>query len=464
MLAYLGSHRGVPQANGAAAPVASDRAERSDRQDPRPGPAAVATRPPPRPRGVDELLELAVQLVSERTGYPPEMLDPDVHVEAALGIDSIKFMEVAGALQRAALPAGSTVDGLGEELSATRTLRGLAELIAGAAGANGRPEAPDGEAEVPRSVPVAVDLPTPSLRAVPADGVILITDDEGGVGPCLAKLVRAEGAEAACVGAADLVEASSVKALLARVRRENRRVRCVVHLMPLRQAPPVADMGPAAWRARLREDALALLHLTQGAACDLRSGGADDPGIVFSATSLGGAVAADGGARAVQPAQGAVAGYLKTLALEWPEVRARVIDFDPHTPAAQVAERLLAELRHDEDAVEVGYTADRRVTLAAHAAPLGESKPALDPDAVMLVIGGARGITAQAVRGLARRGRPTIYMFSHRDASRGTHRTLDGYASPRAVGAGGGARRAVCTVEHMAEWRDVHRWLLGRLT
>jgi phosphopantetheine--protein transferase-like protein len=40
------------------------------------------------------------RLVSEKTGYPTEMLDPTLNLEADLGIDSIKRVEILGALQQ----------------------------------------------------------------------------------------------------------------------------------------------------------------------------------------------------------------------------------------------------------------------------------------------------------------------------------------------------------------------------
>ena len=46
-----------------------------------------------------------LQIVSERTGYPTEMLDLDLNIEADLGIDSIKRVEILGAFQRVWAPA-----------------------------------------------------------------------------------------------------------------------------------------------------------------------------------------------------------------------------------------------------------------------------------------------------------------------------------------------------------------------
>jgi acyl carrier protein len=37
--------------------------------------------------------------VSDKTGYPPEMLEVDMDMEADLGIDSIKKVEIMGAMR-----------------------------------------------------------------------------------------------------------------------------------------------------------------------------------------------------------------------------------------------------------------------------------------------------------------------------------------------------------------------------
>jgi len=65
-----------------------------------------------------------LRLVSEKTGYPLEMLDLTLNLEADLGIDSIKRVEVLGALQR-------EMGGLeSEELEEAAGLRTLQEMIA----------------------------------------------------------------------------------------------------------------------------------------------------------------------------------------------------------------------------------------------------------------------------------------------------------------------------------------------
>lgn len=70
------------------------------------------------------LAETLLGIVSDKTGYPAEMLDVDMDLEADLGIDSIKRVEILGALQDAHpdLPDVEP-EALGE-------LRTLAEILA----------------------------------------------------------------------------------------------------------------------------------------------------------------------------------------------------------------------------------------------------------------------------------------------------------------------------------------------
>src|SRR5579883_1469034 len=64
-------------------------------------PAPPAAQPLPRERDyARELLAIA----GERTGYPPEMLNLDAGIEADLGIDSIKRVEILSAFQRLCTP------------------------------------------------------------------------------------------------------------------------------------------------------------------------------------------------------------------------------------------------------------------------------------------------------------------------------------------------------------------------
>ena len=61
--------------------------------------APEAAEPRPRRSGRESIAERLVAIVRERTGYPAEMLGLDLDLEADLGIDSIKRVEILGTLR-----------------------------------------------------------------------------------------------------------------------------------------------------------------------------------------------------------------------------------------------------------------------------------------------------------------------------------------------------------------------------
>ncbi len=83
------------------------------------------------------------------------------------------------------------------------------------------------------------------------------------------------------------------------------------------------------------------------------------------ATRMDGAAGFEGGG---SPVAGGYAGLTKSLALEWPNVFCRSVDFAPSMQAETIAERLLAEM-HDPDLRlrEIAWKAEGRFTLEAFA-------------------------------------------------------------------------------------------------
>ncbi|EOD65780.1 type I polyketide synthase [Amycolatopsis vancoresmycina] len=99
MLGYLGAAVPAP----APAPVVIE--------EPEPEPV---TEPAP-----TDVLSTVIGVISERTGYPPEMIAVDLDLEADLSIDSIKRTEIAGTLlSRLGLPADDRTDQLSRDRTA----------------------------------------------------------------------------------------------------------------------------------------------------------------------------------------------------------------------------------------------------------------------------------------------------------------------------------------------------------
>lgn len=106
---------------------------RSERRETTPPAAETSGEAPERlhtPEAADSspatLTDTLLTIVSERTGYPVEMLDLNLDLEADLGIDSIKRVEILSSLQQ---QTQALVEVDMEALSAGRTLQEIIELL-----------------------------------------------------------------------------------------------------------------------------------------------------------------------------------------------------------------------------------------------------------------------------------------------------------------------------------------------
>ncbi len=370
----------------------------------------------------EQIEERLVSVVSERTGYPAEMLGLDADLEGDLGIDSIKRVEIASTFTQSLGEADRARIDM-EELTASRTLRSVVDILAEAiaappaalaaaqAGAASSPpgqpdpedqrpfeQGPADEERIGRFVVHAQSAPAITATAPLATGAVVVVDDEGGVGAALAGSLAGTHQVFLLSRLAQPEDADEAERFAARMR-DHGGVKALVHLAALREQQPDTD------------DLAALLLLAQALQADLETAAAEGGAVVLGATRLGGAFGVGGTAPPGAAQQGALHGFLKTLAQEWPSVRVKAVDLY-ELPPEQAAAQLLAELTAADGLVEVGYREGRRTLLAPVAAPLAgrEAEPPLDRECVLLVTGGARGITARVALALAQRHRCTLVL------------------------------------------------------
>ena len=77
-------------------------------------------------------------MVSEKTGYPLEMLNPEMDMEADLGIDSIKRVEIMSSMQER-LPEAPVVQP--DQLGKLRTLSQILEHLSAGSASSAAPAA-----------------------------------------------------------------------------------------------------------------------------------------------------------------------------------------------------------------------------------------------------------------------------------------------------------------------------------
>ncbi|MEZ5043242.1 MAG: SDR family NAD(P)-dependent oxidoreductase [Saprospiraceae bacterium] len=103
---------------------------------------------------------------------------------------------------------------------------------------------------------------------------------------------------------------------------------------------------------------------------------------------------------------GGITGLVKSLNLEWSPVFCRALDIQPELSSDQIATQIVAEL-HDADVahIEVAFSEEGRKTTSVQPVKVPENaiiRTTVTTDAVFLVSGGARGVTATCVIEMAK--------------------------------------------------------------
>ena len=137
------------------------------------------------PVGVEELGNALLEIVSEKTGYPAEMLELEMDMEADLGIDSIKRVEILGALQDAypTLPDVET-DALGELRTLGSILEYMTAQTAGsgqsvAAVAEATPDVSEQVADATSAAPASSKLAGPGLENLGDELLEIVSEKTG---------------------------------------------------------------------------------------------------------------------------------------------------------------------------------------------------------------------------------------------------------------------------------------------
>jgi NAD(P)-dependent dehydrogenase (short-subunit alcohol dehydrogenase family) len=158
------------------------------------------------------------------------------------------------------------------------------------------------------------------------------------------------------------------------------------------------------------ELAQGLFNLFKELESDLRQSAKRGGGWAFNFTSMGGQFGISGRAP-LALAQAPTVGMFKTLKREWPELFVKSVDLDLSIDTNLLFTQLIEELTSDDGVVEIGLgTSRRRVELVedTNHKPLGRLP--LDSESVVLITGGAYGVTADVAQELARQARPHLVL------------------------------------------------------
>jgi NAD(P)-dependent dehydrogenase (short-subunit alcohol dehydrogenase family)/acyl carrier protein len=361
--------------------------------------------PPLRGRGVggegvadeEQVRTVLLEVVAEKTGYPTEMLELDMALDADLGIDSIKRVEILSALQER-LPQAPAIKP--EHLGTLHNLRQIAAFLAGASNGHIADEKVSGtfSEKVPdtfsnpivrsilRAVPLAKESARQPIR-LQAGAEIWIASEDDELSSALNQHLRTLGYRSHGVSAAALREQALPAALGALVIVANRQTADDVFLKNALFG--LQHSGPALHAAAQRAGAL-----------------------FITVSRLDGAFGLGELDVERDPLDGGLAGLVKTAGHEWPDVHCKALDLADDFASSEEAAAAIVEEMFLAGPVEVGLTRDRRYTLERIVQPLvAGTKTPFQPGDVIVLSGGARGVTAEVAVALARAFRPTLVLL-----------------------------------------------------
>jgi acyl transferase domain-containing protein/NAD(P)-dependent dehydrogenase (short-subunit alcohol dehydrogenase family) len=413
-----------------------------------PSPAAAASAVPAQPPVAaqaptdDPIKDKVLAIVAEKTGYPKDMLDLDLDLEADLGIDTVKQAEMFAAIRAAYnIPRDENLK-LREFPTLALVIKfaqDRAALVGAPAPASSaaydKPQPPekkpaasstlastplkdsrpplaslDAANHIPRRVPLPILRP--ALAICKPTGVtldrsrrVVIMPDQGGVADALAQRLKKAGVEVLRIEGAPDADAltNCIQSWTA-----GGPIHGVYWLPALDNEGNLRDLDPATWHKAVQVRVKSLYRTMRALYEQIGQPGT----FLVSATRLGGQHGYDE-AGAVAPMGGAVVGFSKAYKRERPDALVKAVDFEAERKPSEIAELLFEETLRDPGAVEIGYRAGLRWTIGLQEQSAADGQPGLtlDENTVFLITGAAGSIVSAITAELASASGGTFYLL-----------------------------------------------------
>ncbi len=407
---------------------------RDRRPDQPTSPTAAATAPAPAAEAVpqaaegDEAIKQRVMaIVSEMTGYPEDMLDMDLDLEADLGVDTVKQAEIFVAMREAyGIPRDPDLV-LGDFPTLTHAVQFVKDRMP--EGESATPEQADNQTEagsttveaamvgdleaanqVPRRIPTAVlrpalDVCKPTGVELAGGARVIVMPDKGGVGRALIDRLGKRGIEVLALNPDS--DSVTIGKQVAEWSAEGT-VAGLYWLPALDAHEAIAEMDDSTWQAATDLRIKALYEAVRALYEQLQTG----ENFLVAATRLGGRHGYDANG-ASNPLGGAVCGFVKSFKRERNDVLCKVVDFAPSRKTAALADRIIDETLGDPGLVEVGIDEDARWSIGIREIPCDGSPSGmeLNKESVFVVTGAAGSIVSAIVADLATASGGTFHLL-----------------------------------------------------
>ena len=373
---------------------------------------------------VRDIEAIMLDVVSELTGYPVEMIELDMDIESDLGIDSIKRVEILSAFE-AKMPDMPSVsaDAMGTLKTLKQTIEYITSLTSGSQDEMMETETAsthvsldvsyrfpsrgdDAESVLPveRRIVTIQKTPAPTERTVtiPEDRTVFVTDDKSGLGKKISDILAAESIKTKLIPsgriddlysqdgdvppAGGVIIIPDVDLLMDRFDKKN------------------------LWSERDEQFIKQSFSLAHHFAEDLCSSAAKGGAVFATITRMDGCFGFKGKG-VLHPLHGALGGITKTAAIEWEGVCCHAVDISPEWKENDQIALAAVNTIFSKGPVEIGFDQTSRYTLELKPSAAPEGRIDLGEQDVVVITGGARGVTAACAYSLAKHAKPIIVLL-----------------------------------------------------
>ena len=360
--------------------------------------------------GSEQLAEIMLEVVADKTGYPVDMLNLEMNLEADLGIDSIKRVEILSALQER-MPEMPAVKP--EDLGTLQTLQQIVDHMLSSSPAT-MPETHN-----QTEIEITVIDKTSNVERQVLNAVPLITEQES-------ISLKKDATVWVTVETPEFTQA---------ICKSLKQHHLNPKIVPLDAVPDSKLAGliiltPANPDQTFMKDSFMLV---QRVSESLRAAGQSNAAILVSVTQMGGQFGLNGVGDTC-PVSGGIAGLIKTAAKEWPEVSCKAIDVQYKDNVTELANNIVDECLTRAPIgglLEVGITNEQRYTLELNTAAISGNKTSstLNSSDVVVVTGGARGVTAEIALALAETYQTNLLLLGRSEIPKPEETWLNGLTS-----------------------------------
>ncbi|WP_027358592.1 type I polyketide synthase [Desulforegula conservatrix] len=368
----------------------------------------------------EKIKDLLIEVVSSLTGYPSEMLDLDMDIESDLGIDSIKRVEILSAFEEK-MPGIPPVQP--DDLGKLKTLGQIISHINSLCSGSGSKEQPSailseaGPIEVKSadkiSLPEDISRKTVNVYkmtgsassekiVLPDSGTVFVTGCLDGLGKEVAQELSSKGINVKTIDIDQPDQKDQPDQIDWAGQFSDNAAGLII----------VADNSPESgiWKDSKADFLKKAFLAAKNASAKLCAAGKEKSAVFATITRLDGAFGFLT-SNISDPMQGALPGLVKTARIEWPDVSCRAFDVSPFISDIKKTASLIADEILSKGPVETGFDDFSQYGLELEDVSFSKPVQTMGKNDVVIITGGARGVTAACAEELAEFCQPIMVLL-----------------------------------------------------